>query len=469
MATVIGKATAAAPGVEGDTTNTSQAGVRATSSTTETALSAENNGTGSAIVATADADAIVGTTSAPSGRSGVVGRANGSNNGVYGQSDIAGYSGVWGNNTAARGQGYGVTGFSASPDGYAIWAHNTGGGHGLYADSQSGVAVFGQNAAGTGVDGRSAGGVGVHGASQSGRGGLFEVTHERGQAPALMALTVGEGDAADFAVFGANGGSAVNAYSFAASTTLTVANISGNPTAEFSATAATTEGYNLATFYSRNDGNGATAIYATSQDTTSPDGYQVWAGVFDGSVWVRDFFHVAGTFTCPNKFFRIDHPLDPANKYLVHASVEAPDRTNLYAGAVVLDADGKAAVALPPWFEALNRDVCYQLTCVGGHAPVYVSKEIHANQFRIAGGHAGLKVCWQLTGVRHDAAAKANPVLVEQDKHLSDKGRYQDAAAHGVSEDQRIGADRQRAAARRIDAHHRRLARDRASFQAPSA
>src|SRR5262249_4322259 len=42
------------------------------------------------------------------------------------------------------------------------------------------------------------------------------------------------------------------------------------------------------------------------------------AGVFDGSVDVN------GTLRKSANLFRIDHPLDPANKYLSHSVVEAP-------------------------------------------------------------------------------------------------------------------------------------------------
>jgi hypothetical protein len=49
---------------------------------------------------------------------------------------------------------------------------------------------------------------------------------------------------------------------------------------------------------------------------------------------------------CPLKFFRIDHPLDPANKYLNHSAVESPDMKNIYDGVVTLDADGEAVVEL---------------------------------------------------------------------------------------------------------------------------
>jgi trimeric autotransporter adhesin len=47
--------------------------------------------------------------------------------------------------------------------------------------------------------------------------------------------------------------------------------------------------------------------------------------------------------------FRIDHPLDPAGKYLCHSFVESPDMKNVNDGSTVLDGQGRAEVVLPDW------------------------------------------------------------------------------------------------------------------------
>ena len=139
---------------------------------------------------------------------------------------------------------------------------------------------------------------------------------------------------------------------------------------------------------------------------------------------------VAGNLGCTGgvsggfKSSKIDHPLDPANKYLVHASIESPDMKTVYDGVTVLDADGQAWVKLPAYVEALNGEFRYQLTCMGAFAPVYVAQEISNNQFRIAGGNGGTKVSWQVTGTRHDAYAKAHPMMVESDKQGDERGHY---------------------------------------------
>ena len=59
--------------------------------------------------------------------------------------------------------------------------------------------------------------------------------------------------------------------------------------------------------------------------------------------------------------FKIDHPLDPTHKYLVHSCVESSEMLNTYSGNITLDSDGKATVQMPDWFEAENGDFRYQL------------------------------------------------------------------------------------------------------------
>jgi hypothetical protein len=47
---------------------------------------------------------------------------------------------------------------------------------------------------------------------------------------------------------------------------------------------------------------------------------------------------------------------------------------------------------------------------------VYVRCGLSDNRFVIAGGSAGMKVSWQVTGIRADAWALANPLKVEEEK-----------------------------------------------------
>jgi len=145
--------------------------------------------------------------------------------------------------------------------------------------------------------------------------------------------------------------------------------------------------------------------------------------------------------------FKIDHPLDPANKYLHYSFVESPDMKNVYDGVVVLDNKGKAEIELPDWFGALNKDFRYQLTAIGAPGPnLYIAEEIseatntkyssksrsssnknknnNNTRFKIAGGTSGMKVSWQVTGIRKDPWANANRIEVEEDKPAKERGYY---------------------------------------------
>jgi hypothetical protein len=192
-------------------------------------------------------------------------------------------------------------------------------------------------------------------------------------------------------------------------------------------------------------------VYGVAGKTSSPGGYGVFgwsttwdglAGKFNGNVDVN------GTLTKNAGSFKIDHPLDPANKYLSHSFVESPDMLNIYNGNVILDEDGTAWVALPEWFEALNggeehrSEYRYQLTCIGGFAPVYIAQKIEHNRFQIAGGTPGLEVSWQVTGIRHDPYAEAHRIPVEEDKPADELGTYRHPELYGQPEE--LGVDYQR-------------------------
>jgi hypothetical protein len=145
------------------------------------------------------------------------------------------------------------------------------------------------------------------------------------------------------------------------------------------------------------------------------------AGYFAGAVEVHGNFNVTGGGT---KNFKIDHPLDPENKYLYHAAIESSEVLNIYSGNVTTDENGEAVVTLPDWFEAVNRDFRYQLTVVGTFAQAIVADEIKSNRFTIKTNAANVKVSWQVTGIRSDAAMRKHPFKVEEDKPEGERGSY---------------------------------------------
>ena len=159
---------------------------------------------------------------------------------------------------------------------------------------------------------------------------------------------------------------------------------------------------------------------------------QVFAVDANGNGFFAGNLNVTGTVSKGSGSFKIDDPLDPANKTLSHSFVESPDMKNIYDGVAQLDAKGQAWVDLPQYFEALNRDFRYQLTAVGAPGPgLYIAREIAGNRFKIEGGKPGAKVSWQVTGVRQDAYANAHRVPVEEDKAANERGYYLHPDAFG--------------------------------------
>ena len=119
----------------------------------------------------------------------------------------------------------------------------------------------------------------------------------------------------------------------------------------------------------------ATALAAMVCMATAPAAMLAY---LDGKVYIR------GPFEKPGGSFKIDHPLDPANKYLYHSFVESPDMKNVYDGVVVLDDKGEAEIELPDWFGALNKDFRYQLTAIGAPGPnLYIAEEISDGCYKL--------------------------------------------------------------------------------------
>ncbi len=148
-------------------------------------------------------------------------------------------------------------------------------------------------------------------------------------------------------------------------------------------------------------------------------------GLFAGNVGIAGNLNVGGTLSKASGSFKIDHPLDPANKYLYHSFVESPDMMNIYNGNAILDGAGEAVVELPAWFEALNKDFRYQLTAIGAPGPnLHVAEKIRGNHFRLAGGTPGMEISWQVTGIRKDAYAEKNRIPVEEPKPMAERGHY---------------------------------------------
>ena len=159
-----------------------------------------------------------------------------------------------------------------------------------------------------------------------------------------------------------------------------------------------------------------------------------WAGYFGGDV------NVTGTIYMPAMISRIDHPLDPENRYLQHSDIQSPDMINVYTGNTVTDDNGDAVVALPDYFAEINRDFRYQLTVVGQFAQAIVAKKIEDNQFSIKTDKPGVEVSWQVTGIRQDKYAQAHRVENEVAKLPHEVGKYLHPELYGLGHDRSMTA-----------------------------
>ncbi len=319
-------------------------------------------------------------------------------------------------------------------DGYAVV-------FGEDASANGGYGVYGKSAKGSGVHGQATGpgGIGVEGSGVTGveARGTDTGVYAYGPAFGIDAMSPGYG------VYGAHIGSGDwpgvkgRNGSEAAGAVAVWGEVGGNFTGASSAgVLGSTNGTGAGGIgvWGKHNGTGY-GVYGS----TPPGGYGVvgsnggsnssgYAGSFNGRVAVN------GTLSKGGGSFKIDHPLDPANKYLSHSFVESPDMMNIYNGMTTLDAGGRATVILPDWFEALNQDFRYQLTAVGAAMPnLHVAGKIAGNRFSIAGGQPGAEVSWQVTGIRHDPFAEAYRIPVEEEKTGDERGRYLYPEVYGRS------------------------------------
>ncbi|HEX5891741.1 MAG TPA: hypothetical protein VFY41_02680, partial [Nitrososphaeraceae archaeon] len=62
----------------------------------------------------------------------------------------------------------------------------------------------------------------------------------------------------------------------------------------------------------------------------------------------------------------------------------------------------------------------------------------NSSRFKIAGGASGMKVSWQVTGIRKDPWANANRVQVEEDTPAKERGYYLHPDLYGQPEENGI-------------------------------
>ncbi len=307
---------------------------------------------------------------------------------------------------------------------FAVNGYSPSGGIGVYGDSQGASSV--------GVLGTSDVNIGVNGV------GLFGVF---GESPFFIG-TWGEG--AEAGVVGDDlGGNriGVQGQTDAGDGVVGFAGTTGNGVVGQSDSGVGTIGqsiFNLGVF-----GISEADFGVQGQSTTSSGVFGI--GGLDGVVGETlnpalgfGVFSVGDSGATGAKNFAIDHPLDPENKILKHASIESNEILNLYRGKESFNSEGKVIVTLPDYFEAVNNNNAnYQLTPIGAAMPnLYIEKEVSNGTFVIAGGIPGKKVSWQLTVERDDPYLQQYPEKrnMEVDKD-ENRGKYLMPQLYGKSEE----------------------------------
>ncbi|HZP85618.1 MAG TPA: hypothetical protein VFB54_02285 [Burkholderiales bacterium] len=377
--------------------------------------------------------------------SGVAGfnrQPNGTGAGVYGMSENA--EGVRGESNSISAAGVAGINLNAGGGGTGVWGESPGG-EGVHGESMSdrapGIAGFNR------FDGEQGGGAGVWGASKKGEGVHGET--ESAQQNGVVGINLGRKGFGDKDWLRSNGVLGISNCFNGTGVSGVCKDYFGTGVlgrgGQFGLHGQCTEANPWhAGCYALNADNSAAGfaggyldegvIYSLDPEAgpgaTVPVGIMGraqdpgYAAVFFGHVRVVGTLTIEGNLEKPTASFKIDHPLDPANKCLYHSVVESSEMKNVYDGVVTLDRKGEAVVVLPEWFEALNGDFRYQLTAVGAASPnLHIAAEIAGGRFKIAGGQPRGKVCWQVTGVRCDPYSIEHRLPVEAEKSPQEKGK----------------------------------------------
>jgi hypothetical protein len=322
-------------------------------------------GSSSTIISGVNSGSGSGVEGDSNGGIGVDGVNTGAGDGVHGVTGAPGFAGVSGVNTTTGAGAHSYGGYFQAPSSIGQGVHASGGSVGVAADGGS-VGVSATGAVGIDGDSPNPNGTGVIGTADGWGGvGAYGISHASGGVGV-------EGESV--------GGDAIRGISDAA---------------------------------------GYSGIYGANDSTGG--GY---AGYFNGKVNITGNLTVAGSISAGTKDFKIDDPADPANKFLIHPSVESPDAENIYNGNITTDRNGYATIHLPSYFDAENTSPRYQLTVIGSFARAIVWRTERNNSFVIRTDRRRVEVSWQITAIRNDPYARSQRGPAEQPKPANERGRY---------------------------------------------
>ena len=344
---------------------------------------------------------------------------------------------------------------------------NTGFGGAISGESkQGGIGVFGQSNY-VGVSGFSSGGTGVQGGGptrgvyglsdlgtgvegghtlQSGTSpGVYgwSASQQAGAVGILGELTSTSAGASSVAVKGLNKGTGDNGTGVYGATASTngagvYGEASGTGGSGVVGVATTINGGGVGVYGETRGGLAGTGVFGVATGSGLHSGVrgEIKGGLGYG-VYSTGNMGASGV-----KPFRIDHPKDPTGKYLLHYSAESPDVLNMYTGNVVTDANGYATIALPDYFEDINKDPRYTLTVIneGGtdFVQAMVVQKIRNNRFVIRTSKPAIEVSWRVDAVRNDLWVRTYGAPVQVEKQGLERGKYQHPELYGMPEEMGI-------------------------------
>ncbi len=367
------------------------------------------------------------TTNNSTGLWGLITGATGTTRGVYGQSDSTSGRGVAGSASASTGATYGGYFTSLSTSGYGVSGlalAATGTTYGIYgqSDSTSGRGVYGTAGAASGTtyggyfSSNSTSGRGVYGLASAGTGitygGSFQSDANQGRG--VYGLATSPNDIAYGGYFQSDSISGRGVRGWASAATGTTFG------GYFTSDSASGRGIHGEATHA---GVNSTPYGVLGICSTATMGFAVYASGDTGS---------SGT-----KSFRIDHPFDPENKYLLHYSAESPFPQNFYSGNATTDEKGYAWIELPDYFAEINANFKYQLTVVDEADSdrfvwAKVVRKIRGNRFRIRSNMPGVEVSWRVEADRNDLRVRSNRPTDTRPKTGPEKGKYQHPEFYGL-------------------------------------
>ncbi len=361
------------------------------------------------------------------GIAGVASASSGTTYGVYGENSSMAGRAVYGTALAGSGTTYGGYFQSASTEGRGVYGEATatsGDTYGVYGKSASidGTGVYGICTASTfinyGVQGQSDSdqGRGVYGLATSTSGnayGVYGVSFSAissgvyGQA----AAETGQAYGGEFESYSTSGRGVYGRVPSATGVTFGV--------------------------YGRRDSDSGRGVYGLASSLTGTI-YGVYGEASTASQGYA-VYALGDSATTGTKSFRIDHPFDPENKYLLHYSAESPFPQNFYCGIVTTDRKGYAWVELPDYFAEINTNFKYQLTVVDESDSdqfvwAKVVRKIQGNRFRIRSNMPGVEVSWEVKSDRNDLRVRFSRPTDERQKTGLEKGKYQHPEYYGLPE-----------------------------------